>query len=504
MQIIPVILSGGAGTRLWPLSRETLPKQFLPLWGSKTLFQQTVLRVTKLPECGKPMVVSSDGHRFLVTGQLEDVGVEPGAVVLEPVGRNTAPAVAAAALEAVAAGEDPLLLILPADHVIRDEEGFCASVSAMAPVAQAGRLVTFGILPTSPETGYGYIKGGRRLVEGSLERGKGSAVHDDELSGVMLPEEARLVECFVEKPDADTAQAYMDTGDYYWNSGMFLFRASVYLEELQRQRPDVLAGTVAAWENAVRDDTIVRLDSGAFAACPADSIDYAVMERTAHGVVIPVQIGWSDVGSWAALHEAAPQDDAGNAFKGDVVAVDTADCYVNASERLVSTVGVSGLIVVETPDAVLVSARHKAQDVKRVVDALREAGRKESAEHRRVLRPWGSYQTLDAGDSFQVKRITVKSGGILSLQRHRHRSEYWTVVRGCALVSVGPDVERLELHDLTPGQSIHIPLGALHRLENRGVAPLEIIEVQCGSYLGEDDIERLEDVYGRTLPANKQ
>ena len=467
MKLQPVLLSGGSGTRLWPLSREAYPKQFLALAGDRTMLQDTWRRVAPLA-ASAPIVVANEEHRFLAAEQLRLLGVEHADILLEPAGRNTAPAIAAAALQAMAGGEDPLLLVLPSDHVVRAEDGFRAAVQTAAPAAMAGALVTFGIVPAAPETGFGYI-----------QAGDGEGV--------------RPVLRFVEKPDAATAASYLEAGGYYWNSGMFLFRASRYLEELGRFRPDILAAVRRAFEAATRDGDFIRLDREAFSASPSDSIDYAVMEKTADARVLPVDIGWNDVGSWSALWEVSEQDEHGNARHGDVIAVDTRNSYAYA-RRLVALVGVDDLVVVETDDAVLVAHKDRVQQVKDVVAQLKAGQRSHAVLHREVHRPWGSYDSIDQEDGcFQVKRIKVKPGARLSLQSHRHRAEHWIVVRGTARITRDNDV--FELH---ANQSTYIPLGARHRLENPGTGMLELIEVQSGSYLGEDDIVRYEDAYGRS------
>jgi len=463
----PVLLSGGSGTRLWPLSREAYPKQFLPLAGDDTMLQATWLRVASIAGAA-PIVVANEEHRFLVAEQLRQVGAPTPAIVLEPVGRNTAPAIAAAALQATSGGADPLLLVLPSDHVIAKADAFRDAVRTASAAAEQGALVTFGIVPTAPETGFGYIQAA-----------------DVDIAGV------RRVARFVEKPDAATAQSYLAAGGYYWNSGMFLFRASRYLEELARFRPDVLAATRQALEHAQRDGDFIRLDKDAFAACPADSIDYAVMERTDAAAVLPVDIGWSDLGSWSALWDVATRDADGNATLGDVIAVDSRNSYVHG-RRLVALVGVDDLVVVDTDDAVLVARKDRVQDVKDVVARLKHEQRSQAALHREVHRPWGSYDSVDVGARFQVKRIKVKPGARLSLQSHTQRAEHWIVVSGTARVTRDNDV--FELH---ANQSTYIPIGARHRLENPGTQMLELIEVQSGDYLGEDDIVRYDDVYGR-------
>ncbi|MFS8063602.1 MAG: mannose-1-phosphate guanylyltransferase/mannose-6-phosphate isomerase [Luteimonas sp.] len=472
----PVLLSGGSGTRLWPLSREMYPKQFLPLVGDDTMLQATWKRVAPLASL-PPIVVANETHRFLAAEQLRVLDVSNPAILLEPVGRNTAPAIAAAALQAMAAGDDPLLLVLPSDHVIADAEAFRAAVAVAGKAAEQGALVTFGIMPKGVETGFGYIQ----AEAGQAEAGQ--AAPGDGMRKVLR---------FVEKPDAATAQTYLDAGGYYWNSGMFLFRASRYLQELERLRPDILAATRAAFAAATRDGDFIRLDKDAFAACPSESIDYAVMEQTDAAMVLPVDIGWNDVGSWSALWDVAARDADGNAWRGDVIAVDSRNSYAHA-RRLVALVGVDDLIVVETDDAVLVAHKDHVQQVKDVVARLKTEQRSQAALHREVHRPWGSYDSVDVGDGFQVKRIKVKPGAQLSLQSHMQRAEHWVVVRGTARVT-----RNNEVFDLHANQSAYIPIGAKHRLENPGTQVLELIEVQSGDYLGEDDIVRYEDVYGRS------
>ncbi|KZE46171.1 mannose-1-phosphate guanylyltransferase/mannose-6-phosphate isomerase [Stenotrophomonas sp. PvP093] len=464
--IQPVILSGGSGTRLWPLSREAYPKQFLPLASEQTMLQATWQRVAPIAARG-PLVIANEEHRFVAAEQLQQVGAEPAAIILEPVGRNTAPAIAVAALEATRDGGDALLLVLPSDHVINNETAFRSAVQAAAAAAEAGKLVTFGIVPTGPETGYGYIK---------AADGQG----------------LRAVERFVEKPDLGTATRYVSSGQYYWNSGMFLFKASRYLQELERFQPAMLAGSRQAWQQARRDADFTRLDKGAFTAVPSDSIDYAVMEKTADAVVIPLDAGWNDVGSWTALRDVSQQDGDGNAHQGDVIAIDCRNTYAYA-QRLVALVGLDDVVVVETDDAVLVGKADRMQEVKTVVAQLKAEGRSEATWHRKVYRPWGAYDSIDNGERFQVKRITVKPGGTLSLQMHHHRAEHWIVVSGTAEVTRGDEVILL-----SENQSTYIPLGVTHRLRNPGKLPLELIEVQSGSYLGEDDIVRFEDTYGRS------
>ncbi|MET0754767.1 MAG: mannose-1-phosphate guanylyltransferase/mannose-6-phosphate isomerase [Pseudoxanthomonas sp.] len=462
----PVLLSGGSGTRLWPLSREAYPKQFLPLVGEDTMVQATWRRVAPLASIA-PIIVANEEHRFLVAEQLRQIGAPAPAILLEPVGRNTAPAIAAAALQAMSTGHDPLLLVLPSDHVVRDPDAFRRAVVEASAIAQVGALVTFGIVPDAAETGFGYIQS---------EQGPG-------LQKVLR---------FVEKPDEATAQSYLDAGGYYWNSGMFLFRASRYLEELRKFRPDIVDAVGLAFASAQHDGDFIRLDRQAFSASPADSIDYAVMEKTADAMVLPVDIGWNDVGSWSALWDVAEHDADGNSHHGDVIAVDTRNSYAYA-QRLVALVGVDDIVVVETDDAVLVARKDRVQEVKQVVAQLKDAQRTQAVLHREVHRPWGSYDSVDVGARHQVKRIKVKPGAQLSLQSHQHRAEHWIVVKGIARVTRDNDV-----FELFENQSTYIPIGAKHRLENPGTEWLELIEVQSGDYLGEDDIVRFSDIYGRS------
>jgi len=467
--IVPVILSGGSGTRLWPLSRELYPKQLLSLTSEKTMLQETLCRLDGLPEMGSPVVICNHEHRFLVAEQMRQIDAQPSAILLEPVGRNTAPAVAMAALSLSASGEDPLMLVLPADHVIVDHAALHAAIAAGCTAAESGSLVTFGIVPTNAETGYGYIR-----------RGMG---HDD---GTYTVAE------FVEKPDLVTATSYLESGDYLWNSGMFLFRTSSYLEELRHHAPDIHAACQAVHAALQADLDFLRMDAELFAACPSDSIDYAVMEKTERAALVPLDAGWSDVGSWSALWEIGARDTAGNVVHGDVLLQDSADSYLYSSGRILAAVGVRNHVVVETADAVLVAHKDKVQDVKAIVEQLRQQGRSEVLLHRRVNRPWGAYEGVDRGERFQVKRITVNPGAKLSSQMHHHRAEHWVVVKGTARVTNGDRVLTL-----AENESTYIPVGEVHCLENPGKIPLEIIEVQTGGYLGEDDIVRFEDRYGR-------
>ena len=464
-----VVMAGGSGTRLWPLSRAMYPKQFLPLAADKTMLQATLDRCAGLTS-STPVVICNEDHRFIVAEQLRSEKIN-ASIILEPVGKNTAPAIALAAIQAVKDNQDPVLLVLAADHVIVQKTVFQEQVKKALKLAEQGQLVTFGIVAEKPETGYGYIQRGELVAGGDGYSVKG----------------------FVEKPNQVKAQEYIDSGNYYWNSGMFMFRASTYLQELKKYRPDILAACELAMGNPEKDMDFIRLAKDEFKKCPSESIDYAVMEKTSNSTVVPLDAGWSDVGSWSSLWDVSQKDPNNNTTKGDVLLQDTQNSYVLSTSRLVATVGLDNIVVVETKDAVLVADKNKVQDVKKVVDELKAANRTEYQLHREVYRPWGNYDSIDNGTRYQVKRITVKPGAKLSVQMHHHRAEHWIVVSGTAKVLNG-DTEKL----LTENESVYIPVGAVHYLENPGKIPLELIEVQSGSYLGEDDIVRFEDMYGRT------
>jgi mannose-1-phosphate guanylyltransferase / mannose-6-phosphate isomerase len=465
--LIPVILSGGSGTRLWPLSRGQYPKQFLPLVSERTMVQETMLRLSGMSGIKNPIAICNENHRFMMAEQLLEIGIQPTAIILEPVGKNTAPAVALAALSAPSA--DDVLLVLPADHVISNIDAFHSAIVQAEALAKQGFLVTFGIVPTEPETGYGYIK------KDSVREGN-----------------AYRVAAFVEKPDLTTAQSYLKSGDFLWNSGMFAFTAGNFLKELAKYSPEMLLVCQKALDTAQADLDFIRLDYSIFSACPADSIDYAVMEKTDKGVVLPLDAGWNDVGSWSALWSVTKKDANGNAISGDVLTVKTQNSFIFSEDRLVTVIGVDDLVVIETKDAVMVVSKDKVQDVNQLVSQLKTLGRSETQLHRKAYRPWGYYDSVDNGSRHQTKRIVVKPGAKLSLQKHHHRAEHWIVVKGTALVT-REDKQTL----LTENESTFIPLGTIHRLENPGVIPLEIIEIQSGSYLGEDDIVRYGDNYGR-------
>jgi mannose-1-phosphate guanylyltransferase / mannose-6-phosphate isomerase len=462
--IYPVILSGGSGTRLWPLSREHYPKQLLDLVGDATLLQQTVQRLDGMLNVAPPVFVCNEEHRFLIGEQVRQIKTTAGKIILEPAGRNTCPAVTLAALALKDATPDAVMLVMPADHVVKDQAAFRQAVMTALPVALSGRLVTFGVVPTAPEIGYGYIC-----------KGAGNTVVK-----------------FVEKPDSATAKSYVQSGNYLWNSGMFLMSAAIWLAELRRLAPDILDSCIAALAAGRKDGDFYRVDSEAFMRCRSDSIDYAVIEKTDRAAVIPLNAGWSDVGAWSSIWEVSNQDAAGNVVRGDVILQNSRDTLVIAQQRLVAAVGLKDVIIIETSDAVLVADRQHSQDVKLVVERLKEKKRSEYRTHRRVYRPWGYYEAIDQGARFQVKRLCVTPGSALSLQMHHHRAEHWVVVKGTARVTRGEEVFLI-----TENQSIYIPTGTKHRLENPGAIPLEIIEVQSGSYLGEDDIVRYEDRYNR-------
>ena len=495
--ITPVIMAGGSGTRLWPLSRQLNPKQFLKLFGDKTMLQQTLQRLHGL-SCSGPIVVCNEEHRFLAGEQILELGANDYSIILEPSPRNTAPAIAIAAFHALANDENALLLVLPADHVIADAEAFRKAVMDALPAAEDGRLVTFGVVPGHPETGYGYIKTRSPIADGGFKMTE-KACHSEEcsdeesgLTGVSLPQGVFSVECFVEKPDLATAEGYLAEGCYFWNSGMFLFQAKTYLEELQKHAPDVYEACSKAMKKTAKDLDFIRIDTEAFELSPSISIDYAVMEKTNLASVVPLNAGWSDIGSWSALWEVCEKDTKNNFLHGDVKAIDTENCLVRAENRLVATIGVKDLVVVETKDAVLVAHKDHVQKIKDLVEDIKQNGRHEHLNQREVFRPWGSYDSLEMGERFQVKHIRVKPGARLSLQMHHHRAEHWIVVKGSAKVTIDG-----ETVFLTENESTYIPIGKTHSLENPGKIPLELIEVQSGSYLGEDDIVRFEDRYGR-------
>jgi len=466
MNLIPVIMAGGSGSRLWPMSRSQYPKQLLKLTSDKSMLQETADRIIPLTN-NAPLVICNEDHRFIVAEQLKEQS-QLGKIILEPVGRNTAPAIALAALQIAQDDPEALMLVLAADHVIENQQAFIESVNKAAAQAQENTFVTFGIVPDQAETGYGYIKRGEQQGD------------------------CFSVEQFVEKPDIETAQAYLDSGDYYWNSGMFVFKASTYLAELEQHQPAILAACQKSMLHTTPDSDFIRVDKTAFEACPDDSIDYAVMEKTSLALVVPMDAKWSDVGSWSALWDISKKDSNNNATRGDVLIYNSTNNYINAEQRLVTAVGVDNLVIVETKDAILVADKSQVQHVKKIVEQLKADNRTEHKIHREVYRPWGKYDSIDNGQRYQVKRITVKPGEKLSIQMHHHRAEHWIVVSGTAKVTNG-DKSFL----LTENESTYIPIGQIHALENPGVLPLELIEVQTGSYLGEDDIVRFEDRYGR-------
>ncbi|MFC6635518.1 mannose-1-phosphate guanylyltransferase/mannose-6-phosphate isomerase [Microbulbifer taiwanensis] len=463
--VVPVILCGGSGTRLWPKSRQKLPKQLLSLTGEHTMLQQTLQRVT---DYARPIIVCNEDHRFMVAQQAHELGIEVS-IVIEPVGRNTAPAIAFAAMAALEANKNPGLLVLPADHLLSDIDHFHDAVKTGIEKSEQGGLVTFGIVPDAPETGYGYIK-----MEGG----------DNKLIG--------KINKFVEKPSLDTAKEYLASGDYYWNAGMFLFQAETYMAELAVYAPTIASVSTEAMKTSAKESDFTRLDQAVVEKIPPDSVDYAVMEHTQNGYVVPLKCGWSDVGSWASLWQALDKDAQGNVALGDVILEDCENSLVFGEDHLVTAIGVKDLVIVDTKNAVMVAPKDRAQEVKALVEKIQQAGRDEHLLHREVVRPWGKYDSIGNGDRFQVKRITVNPGASLSLQMHHHRAEHWVVVSGTAIVQ--RDEEEIMLSE---NESVYIPIGAKHRLTNPGLLPLEIIEVQSGSYLGEDDIVRFDDIYGR-------
>ena len=467
--IIPVILSGGSGTRLWPLSRKQYPKQYLPLVGDNTMLQETILRLNGLDNLADPIIICNSDHRFLVAEQCQQIDINNPTILLEPVGRNTAPAIAAAALQSLQDSEDKLLLVLSADHVIQDIDAFHQAINIATKQAQEGKLVTFGIVPTDANTVYGYIKSSKERINGSYK-----------------------VEEFIEKPDLITAKSYLDQGNYLWNSGMFMFQAITLVKELNAYSPDIVVSVNDAVNNAVQDLDFIRLDSQAFKSSPSDSIDYALMEKSDNVVVVPLDAQWSDIGSWSALYDIGIKDGSGNVIKGDVIAQDTTNTYINANHHMVATIGVDNLIVVDTPDATFIAKQDRAQEVKSIIETLQSNDRNECGEHRKVYRPWGWYDSIESGKNFQVKMLHVNPGAKLSLQMHHKRAEHWVVVTGTATV-----IKEKDKLTLREGESTYIPVGTTHGLENKTNEQLEIIEVQSGTYLGEDDIVRFEDIYGR-------
>ena len=467
--IIPVILSGGSGTRLWPLSRKQYPKQYLPLVGDNTMLQETILRLNGLDNLADPIIICNADHRFLVAEQCQQIDINNPTILLEPVGRNTAPAIAAAALQSLQDSEDKLLLVLSADHVIQDIDAFHQAINIATKQAQEGKLVTFGIVPTDANTVYGYIKSSKERINGSYK-----------------------VEEFIEKPDLITAKSYLDQGNYLWNSGMFMFQAITLVKELNAYSPDIVVSVNDAVNNAVQDLDFIRLDSQAFKSSPSDSIDYALMEKSDNVVVVPLDAQWNDIGSWSALYDIGIKDGSGNVIKGDVIAQDTTNTYINANHHMVATIGVDNLIVVDTPDATFIAKQDRTQEVKSIIETLQSNDRNECGEHRKVYRPWGWYDSIESGKNFQVKMLHVNPGAKLSLQMHHKRAEHWVVVTGTATVINEED--KLTLRE---GESTYIPVGTTHGLENKTNEQLEIIEVQSGTYLGEDDIVRFEDIYGR-------
>ena len=469
MQIVPVILSGGSGTRLWPLSRKQYPKQYLPLAGDNTMLQETILRLNGLENLTDPIIVCNADHRFLVAEQCQQIDIKNPTILLEPIGRNTAPAIAAAALQSIKDTNDAVLLVLSADHVIQDVEAFHQAINIASNQARSGKLATFGIVPTDANTGYGYIKSSKDNVDGAYK-----------------------VEEFVEKPDLQTAQSYLEQGNYLWNSGMFMFKIDTFISELTTHSPDIVKSVNNAINNAEQDLDFIRLDKQAFESSPSDSIDYALMEKSDNVVVVPLDAQWNDIGDWSALYDIGTKDNNGNVIQGDVFTEETTNTYINANHHMVATIGVQDLVIVDTPNATLISTKDKAQEVKKIVEQLQHQDREERYYHRKVYRPWGWYESIEVDVHFQVKRLHVNPGAKLSLQMHYKRAEHWVVVSGVATAINGEDVLTL-----TEGESTYIPVGTTHSLENKTNERLEIIEVQSGTYLGEDDIVRFEDIYGR-------
>ncbi len=467
--IIPIILSGGSGTRLWPLSRKHYPKQYLPLVGDNTMLQETILRLNGLDNLADPVIICNADHRFLVAEQCQQIDIVNPTILLEPIGRDTAPAIAAAALQSIKDTNDVVLLVLSADHVIQDVEAFHKAINIANKQAQKGKLVTFGIVPTNANTGYGYIKSSNND-------------HND----------VYRVEEFVEKPNLETAKSYLEQGNYFWNSGMFMFQANTLIDELTTHSPDIINSVNDAVNNATQDLDFIRLDKQSFESSPSDSIDYALMEKSNNVIVVPLDAQWNDIGSWSALYDIGTKDNNGNVIQGDVLTEETTNTYINANHHMVVTIGVQDLVIVDTPNATLISTKDKAQDVKKIVERLQKQDREEQFCHRKVYRPWGWYDSIEVDIHFQVKRLHVNPGAKLSLQMHYKRAEHWVVVSGTATATNGEEVLTL-----TEGDSTHIPIGTIHGLENKTNEQLEIIEVQSGTYLGEDDIVRFEDIYGR-------